>query len=151
MTAWTRARLWLRYQRYAFVLVGAPLTWVALAIAFAPWWLVGIAVLAAIAPVRFGVIVAARWPRKLRATYLARARIERGSFAPSSIKNYCGDPCFRLVADEILTYAAIARSERHRIIHEYREQLRLEDSMLVLVDHVRGTVTMIGGDSRERA
>jgi hypothetical protein len=145
-----RARLWLRYQRYAFVLVGVPTVLVTLAAIMLPWWAALLLGLCAIAPVRFGVEVWFRYPRKIRATRVALARIQAGSFHHASIKRHCGDPCFRLVADEILARAGMPRAERRLVISMYREQLNKEDSMLVLVDHVRGTVITLGGDTRER-
>jgi hypothetical protein len=154
LSAATRIRLWLRYQRYAFVLVGVPTALVIAAALALPWWAALLAGIAALAPVRFGIEVWGRYPRKVRATRVALARIAAGSFHHASIKRHCGDPCFRLVADEILAASGIPRRERSLVISGYREQLRQEDSMLVLVDHVRGTVTTFGGtfggDSQER-
>jgi hypothetical protein len=145
-----RVRLWLRYQRYAFVLVAVPTAVVTLAAITLPWWAAILLGLCAIAPVRFGVEVWFRYPRKIRATRVALARIQAGSFHHTSIKNHCGDPCFRLVADEVLARAGMCRAERRLVITGYREQLKQEDSMLVLVDHVRGTVITFGGETRER-
>jgi hypothetical protein len=145
-----RAQLWLRYQRYAFVLVVVPTVLVTLAAIMLPWWAALILGFCAIAPVRFGVEVWFRYPRKIRATRVALARIQAGSFHHASIKRHCGDPCFRLVADEILARAGMPRAERRLVISMYREQLNKEDSMLVLVDHVRGTVITLGGETRER-
>lgn len=145
-----RARLWLRYQRYSFVLVAIPTAVVTVAAIMLPWWAAVIVGLCAIAPVRFGVEVWLRYPRKVRATRIAIARIASGSFHHASIKRHCGDPCFRLVADEILARAGMPRAERRLVISRYREQLKQEDSMLVVVDHVRGTVITFGGETRER-
>jgi hypothetical protein len=145
-----RVQLWLRYQRYAFVLVAVPTAIVTLAAIMLPWWAALLLGLCAIAPVRFGVEVWFRYPRKVRATRVAIARIQSGSFHHASIKRHCGDPCFRLVADEILARAGMPRAERRLVISRYREQLNKEDSMLVLVDHVRGTVITLGGETRER-
>lgn len=143
-------RLWLSYQRYGLLLVGAPPVAVAGAAWALPGWVAALVALAAIPPVRFGVEVLGRWPRKLRATRLADARIRAGRFRPAQIKGHCGDPCFRVVAAEILARAGVPRAERRAQIRTYAEQLRRERDVLVLVDHVRGTVTTIGGDARER-
>jgi hypothetical protein len=145
-----RVRLWFRYQRYAFALIGLPTALVAISARTLPWWAIVLVSLVALAPVRFGIEVWSRYPRKVRATRVALARIEAGTFSPASIKRHCGDPCFRLVADEILTRASIRRAERKLLIKRFSEQLRKEDSMLVLVDHVRGTVLTLGGDTQER-
>jgi hypothetical protein len=145
-----RGRLWFRYQRYAFALIGLPVAVITLSTRALPWWAVALVSLVALAPVRFGIEVWSRYPRKIRATRIALARIESGTFSPASIKRHCGDPCFRLVADEILARANMPRAERKLVIKRFAEQLRKEDSMLVLVDHVRGTVLTLGGDTQER-
>ncbi|HEY1811681.1 MAG TPA: hypothetical protein VGG74_04950 [Kofleriaceae bacterium] len=140
----TTLRLWLSYQRYALVLVAAPIVCAVLAIARAPWWLAAIVAVAAIVPVRFGVTVLVRWPRKLRATRVGLARIAAGTFTPASIRGYCSDPCFRVVARELLAAAGLPRAERRAIVQRFASELRAEDSVALLVDHIRGTVT-IGG------
>ena len=139
----TTLRLWLSYQRYAFLLIGAPVLGVAALIAWTTPWLWVPAALVAIAPVKFGITVFARWPKKLRATHVATRRIEQGRFSPKSIRGHCGDPCFRVVAHEILRRAGVPRAERRRIVHPYREELRRDSSTLVIVDHLAGTVTTI--------
>ena len=144
-----RLRLWLRYQRYGLLLVGVPAATVTLAVAWAPWWLAALAVVAGVPPARFGIEVLGRWPRKVRMTRIALARIERGSFAVTSVKGACGDPCYRIVADEILARAGLPRSERRRLIRHYAEQHRRERDVRVLIDHVRGTVVTFGGDAQE--
>lgn len=145
----TRVRLWLGYQRYGFVLVGAPVAAVAAAAVLTPWYVALLVALAGLAPARFGVEVLSRWPRKLRATRVAFARIEAGRFSPRAVKPYCGDPCFRLVADEVLARAGTPAAERRRLIRQYGAQLRRERDVLVLVDHVNGTVLTLGGEPDE--
>ncbi len=97
-----RARLWLRYQRYGLLLVGVSAAAVVAAVRLGPWWLVPVVGLAALAPFGFGVQVLGRWPHKLRATEVALARLGAGRFRDRSVRAYCGDPCFRLVADRDL-------------------------------------------------
>ncbi len=143
-------RLWLSYQRYAFVLLGVAIAAFALAAAYMPWWTAVLVALAAIAPVRFAVDVIARWPRKLRATRIALARMQAGSFETVSVRRYCTDPCFRVVASELRARAGVARRERRAIIRRYADEVRREGSFIVLVDHVNGTVTTVGGNAQER-
>lgn len=145
-----RARLWLSYQRYALLLLGGPALAVALAAAYAPWWVALLAGVVGIVPARFGLYVAGRWPRKLRATRVALARIDAGSFAPESVRGHCGDPCFRVVAREVLARAGVPRPERAALVHRFADEVRRERSVVVLFDHVRGTATILGGDARER-
>ena len=148
-----RATLWLRYQRYGLLLVGATVAALTATVLAGPWWASVLVALLGIAPARFGVEVLLRWPRKLRATQVALARIQAGRFEAASIKGYCGDPCFRIVAAEILARAGMPRRERRQVIRRHGDQLRREQSMLVLFDHVRGTTITIGAfaeDAQER-
>lgn len=149
LSLFQRARLFVSYQRYAFVLLALPAIAVTASIRTLPWWAAVVIGVVAIVPVRFGVEVALKYSRKVRATRVGMARIESGAFSPASIKPHCGDPCFRVVADELLARSGMARAERKRVISTYREQLRKEDSVLVMVDHVRGTVITFGGETRE--
>jgi hypothetical protein len=144
-----RVRLFASYQRYAALLLGLASVAVIVAVRTLPWWAAVVVGLVAIVPVRFGVEVALKYARKVRATRVGMARIESGAFTPASIKHHCGDPCFRVVADELLALSGMPRAERKLVISTYREQLHKEDSMLVMVDHVRGTVITFGGETRE--
>ncbi len=144
------ARLFASYQRYGALLVGVPVLAVALAAAYAPWWACALVGLAGIAPARFGVEVLLRWPRKLRATRVGLARVQHGSFSPASVRRYCGDPCYRVVARELLVRAGVPRPERRALIRRFADELRREGELVVLVDHVNGTVTTIGGNAHER-
>jgi hypothetical protein len=146
----TRVRLWLSYQRYAFLLVAVPAAALATAAAWGPWWLAALVGVAAIVPVRFAIEVQGRWPRKLRATRVALARIRAGRFRPASVRRYCGDPCFRVVAREILTTAGIPRAERRALVRQFSEQARRDRDVVLLVDHTKGTVITIGAEGQDR-
>ena len=140
-----RLRLWLSYQRYAFVLVGGSAALALAMIALAPWWLAAPVVLLAIVPARFGLTVWARYPRKLRATQVAAHRIAHGRFQPSSVTSYCGDPCFRVVAHEILRRAGHDRSSRRALIAQFRCDMEARGGILLIVDHAGSVVATVGG------
>jgi hypothetical protein len=135
LPAGTRLRLWISYQRYAALLLALPVAAIALAAWLAPWWIAALLALPVIAPVRFALEVASRWPRKLRATQLALHRLRLGHFHPESVRAYCGDPCFRVVAREILTRAGIPRGERRRQLAQFANELRDADRIVVSFDH----------------
>jgi len=119
-----RVRLWLSYQRYAVLMAGLPIVaWTAIVLA-APgaWWAWGPLALVALWFVRQSVDIFARFPRKMRATLLADRRIAGGRFEPRSIRRYCGDPCFRVVAREILTRAGVPADEQRRLIETFAEE-----------------------------
>ena len=123
-----RLRLWCSYQRYALALAAGAVGLVAGIGATAPavWWLWLVAALPVYKLVEYSWEVGRRYPRKLRATALAIRRIEAGRFRPRSVAPYCGDPCFRLVAREILRRARIPRPERTQLIAEYSRAYRLD-------------------------
>ena len=142
-----RVRLWLSYQRYAFVLIGGAALAIAALVHAAPWWLAAPGALLALVPLCFGVTVWARFPRKLRATRIALARIGSGRFQPTAVRAYCGDPCFRVVADEILRRAGHDRAARRALIARFKGELAAERDTLVFVDHARGVVMTFDGRS----
>jgi hypothetical protein len=141
-----RARLWLSYQRYGLLLCSSALVPATIALLWPRlvWVWLPLALLA-LAPVRFGVTVLGRWPRKLRATLVAEHRIRAGRFRPESLTSYCGDPCFRLVAHEILKRAGIAAAERRALVARLRAEHEASARVLVLVDHATGTVFTVQG------
>lgn len=128
-------RLWASYQRYALLLGLLALCPLLAAAAVAPSrgiaWAAAIAVALPIG--RFAAAVYRRWPQKIRATMLAIRRIESGRFTPRFVTGYCADPCFRLVADEILARAGHDRRHRKALIRELREDCR-RPFVLMIVD-----------------
>lgn len=135
LSAGARLRLWISYQRYAALLLVAPLGALAAAAWLLPWWVAAALAVPAIAPLRFALEVARRWPRKLHATQLAIHRQAQGRFAPASVRACCGDPCFRVVAAEILRRAGLPRGERRRLIAQLAAELRAADRFVVYFDH----------------
>jgi len=123
-----RFRLWWSYQRYALAL-GAGAVGIVVGIAAAApavWWLWLAATVPVYKLVEYTWQVARNYPRKLRATALATRRIEAGRFRPRSVAPYCGDPCFRVVAREILRRARIPTPERRQLIAELSRAHRLK-------------------------
>ena len=140
--------LWLSYQRYSFVLVGSALLLPVGLFWLLPnyWFLWGIpAVLVASKLVFYAVMVYRRWPRKLRATMVATRRIASGGFEPDSVMPFCGDPCFRVVANEILSRAGLGLTERMRIIRRLAVEKRNQPEYVVLVDRTNGVTVRVDG------
>lgn len=138
--------LWLSYQRYALLgtalLLGLGLGTTALDHAWWAWLVV------ALATVTAGPLIVHIWreyPRKRQATQLATRRIANGSFRPESLVNYCGDPCWRVVAHEILRRAGTPPAERRRLVKELRAQFKVQSHALLIVDHTKGTVLHVEG------
>lgn len=143
-----RARLWLSYQRYGLLLCGGGVALPATVALLWPrlFWLWAPLALLVLKPIGFGVTVLGRWPKKLRATLIAEHRMQRGRFRPASVKSYCGDPCFRLVAREILTRAGMPAAERRALVARLRAEHEQSSRVLLLVDHATGTVFTVQGD-----
>lgn len=147
-----RARLWLSYQRYGMLLCGGGVALPATVALLWPrlFWVWAPLALLMLKPIGFGVTVLKRWPRKLRATLVAEHRLQRGRFRPESVKSYCGDPCFRLVAHEILARAGMPAAERRALVARLRAEYEQSSRVLLLVDHATGTVfTVQGGQAAE--
>jgi hypothetical protein len=138
-------RLWLSYQRYALLLGALTIAIPAAIVGFAPtvWWLY---VLAAIPVIRLGMAtvgVYRRWPEKIRATRLADRRIASGQFTPKFVENYCEDPCFRVVARELLRRAGYDRKQRRAIVREFARQAKANSDVVLMVNHQTGVVTTV--------
>lgn len=136
-----RVRLWLGYQRYAFLLAGLALA-ICAVVAFwaAVWWVWLLAAVPVVKLLRFAGAVYGRWPRKLRATVLATRRIESGRFAARAVRGYCGDPCYRVVAGEILRRAGMDRRARRRLIRQFARELR--EPVFLIARNPDGSVTV---------
>jgi hypothetical protein len=149
---WELARLWLSYERYAFCLLAcaaAPIIGIAV-VAPAVWWLWLLALVPVLKLLEFAREVHHRLPRKLRATIAAQRRIERGRFSPELVEGWCADPCFRVVAREVLARAGIPRAERRRLIKELAERARSRSDVVVFVDRERGVQVRVSGSEIER-
>ena len=143
-----RIRLWLRYNLYMFLLVaGIGLVVGLAALGDVPWWLWVPVGLGAVGVGRFAWTIPARHPRKLRATRRAQTRILRGTFRTEQVVKYCGDPCSRLVATEILRRAGVAGPERRRVLRDGARQAQEEARQLVLVDRSRGLLVTVDGST----
>jgi hypothetical protein len=135
---------WIALQRYGLALAVAGAAGLTAAAA-APWsgWARLVAGALGVAAAGMAVPILARWPRKRRALALAARRIAQRRFRPESVRAYCGDPCFRLVADRILADAGLPRAERARRIAGWRAELAREGRAAFVVDHTRGVVVTI--------
>jgi hypothetical protein len=143
-----RARLWLSYQRYAMLGAGGVTAMLGGVAALGMAWTWGWAALIVAGPLslslgRFSVEVLRAHPRKLRATWAHQRRIDGQRFSPAAIKTYCGDPCWRVVADEVLTRAGIPAGSRRELIRQFRAELDDENNSTVIVDHTTGTIRRI--------
>jgi hypothetical protein len=146
MSSTLSVRLWLSYQRYALLACTGILGLATIAVASGhAWWAWLIAALASAATMPLVVHIWRDYPRKWRATQLATRRIANGSFRVVAVKGYCGDPCWRIVAAEILRRAGLSRRERRRTLAMLRAQHEAESHALIIIDHDNGTLLRVEG------
>ncbi len=145
-------RLWLSYQRYTLLLGMVPpaLTVAVLVVWPAAWWAWAPLGLITLWLLSVAAEIYGRWPRKIRATLLADRRIAAGRFRPEMVRRYCGDPCFRVVAREILRRAGLPATERRTLVHRFRIEADEADKVLVLVNHADGVLFHIDGSTITR-
>jgi hypothetical protein len=148
LALWERCRLWLSYQRYFFLLVGLAAAIPVAIVLYDPgaWYLWLLGAFPVFKLLHFAVEVYRRWPEKIRATKLADRRIASGQFTPKFVENYCGDPCFRVVARELLSRAGLPSGERRRIIRELTKQAKAASDVVLMVDHRSGVELRVGGE-----
>lgn len=129
--------LWLSYQRYSLILFAWIFAWSAVvtytAYTFSGWLM--IAALPALWVARFAIDIGLQYPRKRKLTQQAQAAIEDNTFHPDSLRNYCADPCYRVVANHILTLARYSPPERRAIITAHRNALQQARESVVVIDY----------------
>lgn len=143
-----RARLWLSYQRYALLGSTACVAMLGGVAWLGSMWIWGWASVLIAGPLganigRFSVEVFLAHPRKLRATWAHQRRIDGQRFSPTAIRSYCGDPCWRVVANEVLRRAGLPAAERRTLIRRFTAELHDENNATVIVDHTTGMVRRI--------
>ena len=143
-----RARLWLSYQRYALLFFAIALVLVLAPVVWARWYFWLPAMLVGLKIAGAGVEIYRRFPKKIRATIAARRRIDRGTFVVEFVESYCGDPCFRVVAREILRNANVPAIERARIVREFSARQREKKDSIVFVDRTNGVQIRVDGAAR---
>jgi len=144
-SALERARLWLSYQRFAmgFALASTGVAYVSLK--WLPWWTWPIAALAIAKMLMFSVFIASRHGRKVRATAIGALRIAQGRFKPASVQAYCGDPCFRVVATELLSRAGYSGTERRALVRDFTRIENERASATVIFDRRNNRVVTTSG------
>lgn len=105
------ARLVLSYQRYAALVLGIIVAVLWLASVIGATWAWGVAVLIAVPLGWFGALVALRLPHKLRLTRTQDERIRRRKFDPDDLLLWVEDPCYRVVAREILVRSGRSQAQ----------------------------------------
>jgi hypothetical protein len=131
------------YQRYAFLLafIASGLLGGGVWLSTAGYWYFGVpAALGAVKVGAFSAGVASRLSEKMRVTAVAQRRIDAGRFEPAMVRNFCGDPCFRVMAREVLRRAGLGRRERDALVAQYQAMLDEESGQTLIIDHTRGQV-----------
>lgn len=142
--------LWLSYQRYALAFVAVPLASALLVASLWPsaWWAWGALALSMVPAIRWAVEIGRRWPRKVRATRLAERRIAARRFRPVMVRRWCGDPCSRVVAREILRRAGVAAGARRRRVADYA-RVEAERTRALVLGNV-GVTYVVDGEGIRR-
>lgn len=114
------ARLWLSYQRFALAWAAAALALpVTLALLGAPWW--GWA--APLPLSAWGLArarsVARQWGVKRGETRRADRRIASGEFHADQVARWCVDPCWRVVAREVLRRSGMSAAEVRETVRRF--------------------------------
>ena len=139
----------LSYQRYALLLGGScgALAGSGVWLVWTGHWMVGCPLLLAALPLAsFCAGVSSRLSEKMRITAVAQRRIDAGRFEPQMVQDFCGDPCFRVMAREVLRRSGLDRAQAAALVSQYRGILEEESGQTLIIDHTRGRVFKIEGD-----
>lgn len=85
-----------------------------------------------------------QFPRKVALVRRYRWLHDQGQFEPADIAHLCGDPCYRLVASEILRFTA-HRGARKSLIRALKDQQSTFGLGKVTVDPERGVLVLYNG------
>lgn len=107
------------------------------------WWGV-VAWVAALVMSVWASSILLQFPRKIALVRRYRWHNDQGQFEPSDIAHLCGDPCYRLVASEILRYTP-NRGARKTLIRHLRDQQSTFGLGKVTVDPERGVLVLYNG------
>lgn len=141
-------RTWLvaKFGLYAWLMLagGCALAVVPLAMSESVvWWGVVAWVLAVLLASWAGAILS-QFPRKQALVRRYRWMAREGRFSPADIAHLCGDPCYRLVADEILRFTPHSKG-RKALIRQLNEQQAMFGLGKVTVDPERGVLVLYNG------
>lgn len=136
------------FQRYALLFAGGAALALSCVAVFAPtvWWLWLIAILLAGKLLLVAREIAGRYPRKLRALTVGMRRIARGNFDPTMVRNYCTDPCYRVVAHTLLKRAGVPAEQRRRLVREFTAEIKREQNKTFIFNMSEGTATEIDAE-----
>ncbi len=147
-----RARLWVSYQRYAFLMAGVPLA-ATLAVAVrwpGAWWAWAPMVALTLKLWAFAATIWQRWPYKRVATLRFQRQIDAGRFTPDSLRSFCDDPCFRVVAREVARRAGIRGAAQRALLRRLTAEQADRGRQLILVDRAQGVVFQVDGRGVQR-
>lgn len=141
------ARLWLSYQRYAFLMFGVPAAGTAAIATLWPhaWWVWGPAALITLKLWAFAVTIWQRWPYKRTSTLRYQRQIDAGRFDPERVRRFTGDPCFRVVAREVLRRADVRGPAQAALIARLRAEHEAAGQQIIFVDRAKGEVIHVDG------
>ena len=124
------ARLVVSYQRYAALVFGiiAGLLWSASVLGTG--WAWGVAAALSLGLGWFGTLVALRLPHKLRLTRTQDERIRRNKFEADDLLLWVEDPCYRVVAREILVRAGRSPQQARTEVSQLAERAAASEGLV---------------------
>ncbi|MBU1244746.1 hypothetical protein KJ612_16230, partial [Myxococcota bacterium] len=146
-----RLGYFLSYNRYALLILLLSLAVPTVLFLFFRWYFWVPATLVALRALYWAWHIARQYPKKLHITKKMALAQQNRTFQNEDIVKYCGDPCYRVVAHQVLAQARVPAGERRRLVREYVEQAHDLAHALVFVDREKGrVVTIINGVKTEQ-
>jgi hypothetical protein len=146
-----RLGYFLSYNRYALLILVLSLAIPAVLFVFLRWYFWVPATLVALRALYWAWHIARQYPKKLHITKKMLWAQQNRTFRNEDIVKYCGDPCYRVVAHQVLARTGVPAPERRRLVSEYVDQAHDLAHALVFVDREKGrVVTIINGVKTEQ-
>ncbi|MGM0598091.1 MAG: MerC domain-containing protein [Myxococcota bacterium] len=145
-----KIKLYFSFNRYSFLLLFCALLPALVIILLKPqwWWLWGIFALVGIWLLRWAWLIHAQTFKKFH--ILKKNIYRQNQTEKSSIGKYCSDPCYRVVANEILANQGLGFRQRKKIIRKMKKTAAEENKYSVVVDFKNQIVYKSDGTKTEK-
>ncbi|MBN2722588.1 MAG: hypothetical protein JXR95_00795 [Deltaproteobacteria bacterium] len=147
-----KLKLYFSFNRYAYLLLisGILLPLSSLILKPAWWWLTLLLLFPAIWMIKWAYFIHSQTSKKFHILKKQMFEHSESGGELSPLSKYCGDPCYRVVADEILIQRNVGFFERRKIIRKNTRIARSENNFSFAVDFKNHVVYRSDGQTTEK-
>jgi hypothetical protein len=134
--------LYFSFNRYTYLILAGTFAVIfpIILFLFSWWWLWVPLCLIGLWFLKFSFNIHAQTSKKFHITKKWIFNIKHENAEMDEMIKYCEDPCYRVVAKEILIQKGIGSKERKKIINDYKEEAIKRNKMIIIVDKKNGVI-----------